>query len=145
VSVGPTKTKGSRRAIQLPQAVADALASHLAAFPVGPDGLVFTAEGGGCVRRTNFRRRVWVPALLEAGIEPLPRVHDLRHSAATLALEAGVHPKIVQAMLGHSRIGTTLDRYSHVTDRLTEEAADRLDAGFRALGKEAWWERSRKP
>jgi integrase len=139
VTVGPTKTKGSRRAVQLPQAVADALAAHLAAFPAGPDGLVFTAEGGGFVRRTNFRRRVWVPALLEAGIpEPLPRVHDLRHSAATLALEAGVHPKIVQAMLGHSRIGTTLDRYSHVTDRLTEEAAGKLDAGFRsAVGREA--------
>jgi integrase len=138
VTVGPTKTKGSRRAIQLPNAVADALAAHLAAFPAGSDGLVFTAEGGGYVRRTNFRRRAWLPALEAAGIaEPLPRVHDLRHSAATLALEAGVHPKIVQAMLGHSRIGTTLDRYSHITDRLTEEAAGKLDAGFRATGSEA--------
>jgi integrase len=137
VSVGPTKTRGSRRAIQLPNVVADALASHLATFPPGQDGLVFTAEGGGYIRRTNFRRRVWQPALQEAGIaEPWPRVHDLRHSAATLSLEAGVHPKIVQAMLGHSRIGTTLDRYSHVTDRLTEDAAGKLDAGFREASGE---------
>jgi integrase len=119
----------------LPQVVVDALAAHLAAFPVGPDGLVFTAEGGGIIRRTNFRRRVWMPALRQAGVsQPRPRVYDLRHTAATLAMENGVHPKVVQAMLGHSRTGTTLDRYSHVTDGMTESAAAKMDAAFADQG-----------
>jgi integrase len=60
-----------------------------------------------------------------------PRLYDLRHTAATVAMENGVHPKVVQAMLGHSRIGTTLDRYSHITDRMTEDAADKTDAALR--------------
>jgi integrase len=132
VSIGPTKTQGSRRTVQLPKVVVEALAAHLAAFPPGSDRRVFTAEGGGTIRRSNFRRRVWLPALRNAGIaKPWPRLYDLRHTAATVAMENGVHPKVVPAMLGHSRIGTTLDRYSHITDRMTEDAADQVDAALR--------------
>src|SRR5262249_13316103 len=59
---------------------------------------------------------------------PLPRVrfHDLRHSHATQLLASGVHPKIAQERLGHSTITTTLDLYSHVTDTMQAEAAERL-------------------
>ena len=58
----------------------------------------------------------------------LPRVrpHDLRHTPATLLLEAGVHPKVVQEMLGHSSVRLTLDTYSHVTPRLHQEAASAM-------------------
>jgi integrase len=59
---------------------------------------------------------------------PTIRFHDLRHTAATLALADGIHPKIVSERLGHSSIKMTLDRYSHVTMDMQREAADRLDA-----------------
>ena len=51
------------------------------------------------------------------------RFHDLRHSAATLLLGQGTHPKIVSELLGHSKIGTTMDLYSHVTPTMHREAA----------------------
>ena len=56
------------------------------------------------------------------------RFHDLRHSCASLMLMAGVHPKIVSEMLGHSTVAITLDIYSHVTPGLQEAAAKRLDS-----------------
>lgn len=65
----------------------------------------------------------------------LPRIrfHDLRHTAATLALKEGVHPKIVQEMLGHSQISITLDTYSHVLPTMQKEAAARMDGLFASL------------
>jgi integrase len=65
-------------------------------------------------------------------VKDLPRVrfHDLRHTHATQLLLSGVHPKIAQERLGHSTITTTLDLYSHVTDTMQSEAAERLDATF---------------
>ena len=66
-------------------------------------------------------------------IEGVPRIrfHDLRHSHATELLLAGVHPKVAQERLGHSTITTTLDLYSHVTDTMQSDAAQRLDAALR--------------
>jgi integrase len=58
------------------------------------------------------------------------RLHDLRHGWATLALQAGVHPKVVQERLGHANIGITLDTYSHVTAGLHDDAAERVAALF---------------
>jgi integrase len=55
------------------------------------------------------------------------RFHDLRHTAATLLLGRGVHPKIVSEMLGHSTVAITLDRYSHVTPTMQREAASAMD------------------
>jgi integrase len=60
---------------------------------------------------------------------PTIRLHDLRHSWATLALSAGVHPTVVQERLGHAAIGITLDVYSHVTEGLHGDAAS-LVAGL---------------
>lgn len=62
----------------------------------------------------------------KAGLESI-RFHDLRHTNATLLLEQGVHPKVVQERLGHSDIGVTLDTYSHVTPTMGRDAAKRLD------------------
>ena len=55
------------------------------------------------------------------------RLHDLRHAHATILLQQGVHPKIVQERLGHSSVSTTLDIYSHVVPGLQEAAAQRFD------------------
>jgi integrase len=67
-------------------------------------------------------------------IKELPRVrfHDLRHSHATQLLLTGVHPKVAQERLGHASITTTLDLYSHVTETMQSDAAQRLDAAFAA-------------
>ena len=54
------------------------------------------------------------------------RLHDLRHTHATLMLKQGVHPKIVSERLGHANVGITLDTYSHVLPGLQEEAARRF-------------------
>jgi integrase len=59
------------------------------------------------------------------GLPPI-RLHDLRHTAATLALTAGIHPKVVSVRLGHASVGITLDTYSHVGEGLEEEAASRV-------------------
>jgi len=66
---------------------------------------------------------------------PIVRFHDLRHSHATHLLTEGIHPKIAQERLGHSTITTTLDLYSHVTDTMQNDAAERLDAAFRSAIK----------
>ena len=64
------------------------------------------------------------------------RLHDLRHAHATVLLQQGVHPKIVQERLGHSSVATTLDIYSHVLPGLQEAAARRFDEGLEsALAK----------
>jgi integrase len=60
------------------------------------------------------------------------RIHDLRHSAATLMLQAGIHPKIVSERLGHATITITLDRYSHVTPTMQEQAADTIEELLKA-------------
>ena len=70
------------------------------------------------------------PCFKRAGL-PGIRFHDLRHTAATLLLGEGVHPKIVSERLGHSRVGITLDLYSHVTPTMQREAAASVDAVLR--------------
>lgn len=66
-------------------------------------------------------------ALRAAGL-PHIRVHDLRHTTATVMLEAGIHPKVVQELLGHKTIATTLDTYSHVLPVLHGQAIRALEA-----------------
>ena len=65
------------------------------------------------------------------GIKPI-RLHDARHSHASLLLKQGTHPKIVQERLGHASIQITLDTYSHVAPGLQEAAAARFDQAFTA-------------
>lgn len=69
-----------------------------------------------------------------AGLEGL-RLHDLRHTHASLMLAAGIHPKVVSERLGHSSVGITLDTYSHVLPTVQEEAADRFGEAWRAAGR----------
>lgn len=64
------------------------------------------------------------------------RLHDLRHAHATILLEQGVHPKIVQERLGHSSVSTTLDIYSHIVPSLQEAAARRFEEGLEGAAVE---------
>jgi len=129
---GAPKTKASRRSIALPSFVCDEIAAHIAEHGLSDEGLIFSAARGGAVHLKRFRREVWAPAVKAAELEPL-RIHDLRHTAVAIAIRAGAHPKLIQAMCGHSSITITLDRYGHVFDSAAEELATRLDE----IGREA--------
>jgi integrase len=74
--------------------------------------LVFATAKGTPLEAQNVVNRHFKPLLNRAGL-PLIRWHDLRHTCATLPLGRGVHPKLVQHLLGHASITMTLDRYSH--------------------------------
>jgi integrase len=91
-----------------------------------PDGLVFTTALGKPVRAANFRNRVWLPALQYIG-KPDLRVHDLRHTAVALLIQAGVHPKVIQRLMGHSSVAITMDTYGHLIGNQLEQASHALD------------------
>ena len=63
---------------------------------------------------------------------PVCRFHDLRHAHATHMLANGIHPKVASERLGHSKIGITLDLYSHVLPSMQEDAAERVDEALQA-------------
>ena len=117
-----TPKGGKGRTISLPAYVADML------VPGSPDDLVFPDTAGGHMRGTNVRRRWWSQAVTAAGLFPRvevgpdgePRtvyefkIHELRHTAASLAIQAGANIKSLQNMLGHESAALTLDRYGHL-------------------------------
>lgn len=115
------KSEASCRTVRVPPFLVDVLAAHLATHGDGSD-LVFSAPTGGPIRRNNFRRRIWLPAV-EASVGRPCAFHDLRHSHAALSIAQGEHPKVVQERLGHASIKTTLDTYGHLFDGLDEAAA----------------------
>jgi integrase/predicted RNA-binding Zn-ribbon protein involved in translation (DUF1610 family) len=129
VAVHEPKTARGRRVVALdPQTVAVLQAQ--AARQLGEQaesegwddtGLVFTNEGGQALHpwlvSRLFRRAVKEAMLLDI------RLHDLRHTHATLALQAGIHPKVVSERLGHATVAITLDTYSHAIPAMQEEAA----------------------
>jgi integrase len=88
-------------------------------------GFVFADEVGKPIHPNTlaFHYR----SIIKAAGVPLIRIHDLRHTSATLMRANGEHPKIVQERLGHADVSLTLNRYSHVTMDMQREAADRLD------------------
>jgi integrase len=134
VFVTPKTTK-SRRRILLSQRAIDALRAHrdrqtFHRKQVGTEwrdlDLVFPGPFGGPTD-PSWSRQVFYAALEAAGM-PRVRFHDLRHTAATLALMQGVHPKVVSDMLGHSSVGLTLDTYSHLLPAMHQQAAAAMDA-----------------
>jgi integrase len=86
--------------------------------------LVFARVDGKPIHPDRFAR-AFIERTKAAGL-PVIRLHDLRHTWATLALQAGVHPKVVQERLGHSSISVTLDIYSHVVPAMETDAADKV-------------------
>ena len=124
---GPTKTHQDR-VIVLAPFLRDDLAIHLAEH-VAPDddALVFTSPRGEPLRASNWRRRVWWPACEASGMPDGLRIHDLRHTAASLLVSAGANVKAIQRHLGHSTASQTLDRYAHLFTDDLEAVADRLE------------------
>jgi len=120
---GTPKTH-QRRTVPVPRSLTDALAEQMATKT--PDDYVFTAEKGGVLRLRNWRRDVFDPAALAAGLTGLTP-HDLRHTAASLAVSAGANVKAVQRLLGHASAAMTLDVYSGLFDDDLDALADRLE------------------
>jgi integrase len=131
------KTPRSRRTVYLAPGALTALTEHrrrqvedqLVAGPEWNDaGLVFSSPVGRPIDGTWTNK--WFHRALDQAALPRIRIHDLRHTAATHLLRRGVHPKVVQELLGHSTISLTLDTYSHVAPALHAEVADHLQALF---------------
>jgi integrase len=129
VIVGTTKTH-QRRSVPIPRFLADELAAQLAGK--APGDLVFTAPEGGVLRNTNFRPRFFDPAAEKAGLPGLTP-HELRHTAASLAVAAGANVKAVQQMLGHASAAMTLDVYAGLFADDLDAVADQLDRAFTKL------------
>ena len=84
--------------------------------------LVFPSRRGTTMRAKNLTARSFKPILGRAGLPDI-RLHDLRHTCATLLLSRGVHPKFVQELLGHATIAITLDTCSHVLPSMGDQTA----------------------
>lgn len=128
LTVGEPKTKRATRQIHLPPVALAALKSHRQAMLAEGhiNGFVFCDSAGGPMRKSNLVRRSFKPILTKAEL-PNIRFHDLRHTAATLLLSAGEHPKVVQEILGHSTIAITMDTYSHVWPTMQQAAAEKMN------------------
>ncbi|MFV0307465.1 MAG: tyrosine-type recombinase/integrase [Desertimonas sp.] len=135
------KTARSRRTVVLPNVCIDALRSHrlrqnderLAAGPYWQDnGLVFTTSHGTPIEPRNINRS-FDALCRRAGLRRL-RVHDLRHTCASLLLAQGVPARLVMEMLGHSQIGITMNLYSHVLPTAMSETANAIERALATVG-----------
>jgi integrase len=131
------KTKSAYRSINLPAFTVAALRSQyvrqleerlLAGTRWQETGLVFTTSVGTPIEPRNYKR-AFDSALEKAGLEHM-RIHDMRHTAASLLLAQGVPPKVISEILGHARVSITLDIYSHLYEPMRKEAAEKMDALF---------------
>jgi integrase len=138
VMIGTPKTAKGRRTITLDSGTVAALREHrkrqaaerllMGAGWIDLD-LVFCHPDGTMLHPERFSRG-FLETVARIGL-PRIRLHDLRHGWATMALQAGINPKVVMERLGHANIGITLGAYSHVTAGLHEDAAEQVAALFR--------------
>lgn len=135
IVVGTPKTH-ERRSVPYPAFLETPLAEACAGKR--RDDLIFD-DGSGMHRKTPTmaRNSWWDRALLESELPPMT-IHDLRHTAASLAVSAGANVKAVQRMLGHASAAMTLDTYSDLFDDDLDAVADRLDATASAHLREVW-------
>jgi integrase len=127
------KAERSRRTLALPAQLVMALRRHRAVQLEERQAagslweehdLVFTQVNGRPLdKRSDWEG--WKALLTRAGVRQV-RLHDGRHTAATLLLSEGVHPRVVMELLGHAQMRTTTDTYSHVMPALAKEAADKM-------------------
>jgi len=130
IEFGTPKTH-QQRTVPLPTELVEPLARRCESKT--PDDLVVTAPGGTVLRLRNWRRSVFDPAVNAAGLADVTP-HDLRHTAASLAVASGAHVKLVQRMLGHASAAMTLDVYAALFDDDLGALAERMDAASAAHG-----------
>ena len=141
VVVSEPKTARGRRSIALDPETVEVLKTQAARQLADQEewgdgwidsGYVFTKENGEPLHPEAVTR--YFRQAVRRSMLPTIRLHDLRHTHATLALQAGVHPKVVSERLGHATVAITLDTYSHAIPAMQEEAAV-LIAGLVFAGK----------
>jgi integrase len=129
------KTEKSRRLVALTPSTAAVLKEHKDSqnklreslgYPALSDDDLGFCQYNGKPFLPNTVTHNWIKIVRRSGLNGI-RLHDARHTHASLMLKQGVHPKIVQERLGHSSIQITLDTYSHVAPGLQEAAANRFD------------------
>ncbi|HZZ97446.1 MAG TPA: site-specific integrase, partial [Jatrophihabitantaceae bacterium] len=119
-----------RREVPIPEFLVEDLACHVAGKQ--PEELVFTGvRGGGALRSQIFRRAAFDRAADEIGVPGL-HPHELRHTAASLAIAAGANVKVIQQMLGHKSAAMTLDQYGHLFGDQLDQVAEALNAAVLA-------------
>lgn len=138
------KTKKSRRSIVIAPFAMETLKQHRlrqreAKLQAGPawkehDYVFCTSVGTHLHPDRDILSQLKI-LLKKAGLPPI-RFHDLRHSVATLLLSTGIHPKVVQEILGHSQISITMDIYSHVLPTMQQEAIARLNTAIEPIQEE---------
>ncbi len=123
ITVGTPKGHKARE-VPVSRFLRDELAVHIAGK--GPEDLIFTAPRGGYLRNRNFRRGYFDRAAERVGLAELVP-HELRHTAASLAIASGANIKVVQTMMGHASATMTWDLYGHLYDDDLDTVAARLD------------------
>ena len=122
---GPPKSEAGRRQVLIPDVIVAELRDHLVQYAQPePDGFVFTSPEGKPLRQSNFRRRVWSPALTAAGL-PGVHFHDLRHTGNTLSADAGANVRELMERMGHSSTRAAMI-YLHSTGERQRKIADTL-------------------
>lgn len=131
--IGPPKTPKSRRTISLPPSLVAIVRPSVEA--AGAQGLVFTTSYGGPIRHSSFYE-FWAASLdklkYPEGAGNRPRIHDMRHTHASLMLGAGMSPFELSRRLGHESIQTTVDRYSHLVPDAQFRAAEMAEKALEA-------------
>jgi integrase len=135
VSTHQPKTRRGRRNVALDVTSVAVLRAHRTAqieerMRLGPawvdSGYVFCGIDGAALHPDTITATF--KSIIRNLDVPQIRLHDLRHTSATLALKAGIHPKVVSERLGHATVSITLDLYSHVLDGMQAEAAEQIGA-----------------
>ncbi len=132
--IGDTKTYKERK-IKLPAFLAAELDAHLSrSLPGGdgPEGFIFTTPSGTPIRHTVFYSRVFTKAVKRALPNRKLRFHDLRHTCASLLIEAGASILAVKVQMGHDDVQTTINIYGHLFPAEESRNADLLDAAYHA-------------
>jgi len=141
VRLKPPKS-GRARTVALAQTIVDELRAHRIeqaqsllrlGVRLSEDHFV-CAHADGRMMQPTWITHEWVRLIRETDL-PAYRFHDLRHAHATHLLASGAHPKVASERLGHSKVGITLDLYSHVMPGMQEDAAARADAALQAAMK----------
>jgi integrase len=126
--VSPPKTTAGNRTIRLTGLAIGALREHrLCEAKWCISEWVFPSRRGTPLNVHNVHNRSWKPLLERAGLPTSTRMHDLRHTCATLLLSRGVPVKVVSEMLGRASVAITLDTYSHVLPNMQEAAAKAME------------------
>ncbi|MFC1983573.1 site-specific integrase [Chloroflexota bacterium] len=137
IHFGTPKTAKGRRAIALTPSTLLMLAEYrkrrdtealLLDKPIQDSDLLFSSLEGKPIL-PDTASHAWLKLLRTTSLKAI-RLHDCRHTHASIMLRQGIHPKIVSERLGHASIQITLDTYSHVVPGIQQQAAERFDAAF---------------